>query len=106
MGKLKKGMFIISVIFVFALLGGLMYKCMQVEQKAQYTQQLLDELDKKMDAYAELKEDALEAYDNGYDFYLNGILVDNKVVLIDSLLECYCIVSINHVDRYVELKER
>lgn len=99
---LRVTFYITIIVFILATSGLLFFKVEQLENKAQSTQQLLDELDS---AYAELKAEALEAYYEGYDFYLNGILIDNKTVLIDSLLNYISIVSINHEGKYVELKK-
>lgn len=102
-GKFAKVTFyVLMIASVLTMSASLLYKSRQVEDNVQFTQQLIDELDS---AYAELKTEALEAYYEGYDFYLDGVLIDNKTVLTDSLLNYNSIVSINHEGKYVELKD-
>ena len=93
---------LILVVVIFVPLGYLVYGYVELEKDVQSLQILIDEAQEET---VKMKEDALKAYCNGYDIYLDGILLEPEEVKIDSLLKHNTVVFVNHDERCIELKD-
>ena len=102
--RMHRGFFvIIAILLISTIIFGIANHFIVKEAEEKFAK-VEEEHIKLIEELEQLKEEALEAIENGYAIYCNGIKVDSDDVIIESLLEYNTVVRVNHEERYVELK--